>query len=198
MNIVRKSYWLGALLAATCVFSACTSNDDANDENTVSSNYIVVSSKVSMSGNSQAATVDVTSNCHWKVSYDKGSWTDLIVTPTEGTGNTVVTIESSVNNTESDRVVVLNFSASLTSLIARIFLLTAEAVPFTANSANATPMSTNGCVYISSIFVISFLTRNTAASGYQTVVVPHPKLSVRQILICRLGQQKQRILPVPS
>ena len=116
MNIVRKSYWLGALLAATCVFSACTSNDDANDENTVSSNYIVVSSKVSMSGNSQAATVDVTSNCHWKVSYDKGSWTDLIVTPTEGTGNTVVTIESSVNNTESDRVVVLNFSADDGSL----------------------------------------------------------------------------------
>lgn len=116
MNIVRKSYWLGALLAATCVFSACTSNDDANDENTVSSNYIVVSSKVSMSGNSQAATVDVTSNCHWKVSYDKGSWTDLIVTPTEGTGNTVVTIESSINNTESDRVVVLNFSADDGSL----------------------------------------------------------------------------------
>lgn len=116
MNIVRKSYWLGALLAATCVFSACTSNDDANDENTVSSNYIVVSSKVSMSGNSQAATVDVTSNCHWKVSYDKGSWTDLIVTPTEGTGNAVVTIESSINNTESDRVVVLNFSADDGSL----------------------------------------------------------------------------------
>jgi hypothetical protein len=116
MNIVRKSYWLGALLAATCVFSACTSNDDANEENTVSSNYIVVSSKVSMSGNSQAATVEVTSNCHWKVSYEKGNWADLIVTPTEGTGNTVVTIESSVNNTESDRVVVLNFSADDGSL----------------------------------------------------------------------------------
>ena len=116
MNIRTKSYWLGALLAATCVFSACTSNDDANDENTVSSNYIVVSSKVSMSGNSQAATVDVTSNCHWKVTYDKGSWSDLIVTPSEGTGNQVVTIESSVNNTESDRVVVLNFSADDGSL----------------------------------------------------------------------------------
>ena len=69
-----------------------------------------------MSGNSQAATVDVTSNCHWKVSYEKGNWADLIVTPTEGTGNTVVTIESSINNTESDRVVVLNFSADDGSL----------------------------------------------------------------------------------
>ena len=116
MNIRTKSYWLGALLAATCVFSACTSNDDANEENTVSSNYIVVSSKVSMSGNSQAATIDVTSNCHWKVTYDKGSWTDLIVRPSEGTGSQVVTIESSVNNTESDRVVVLNFSADDGSL----------------------------------------------------------------------------------
>ena len=72
------------------------------------------------------------------------------------------------------------------------FELTAEAVPFTANSANATPMSTNGCVYISSIFVISFLTRNTAASGYQTVVVPHPKLSVCQLWICRLVLQTQQ------
>ena len=116
MNIRTKSYWLGALLAATCVFSACTSNDDANEENTVSSNYIVVSSKVSMSGNSQAATIDVTSNCHWKVTYDKGSWADLIVSPSEGTGNQVVTIETSVNNTEGDRVVVLNFSADDGSL----------------------------------------------------------------------------------
>ena len=116
MNIRTKSYWLGALLAAACVFSACTSNDDANEENTVSSNYIVVSSKVSMSGNSQAATIDVTSNCHWKVTYDKGSWADLIVSPSEGTGNQVVTIETSVNNTEGDRVVVLNFSADDGSL----------------------------------------------------------------------------------
>ena len=116
MNIRTKSYWLGALLVATCAFSACTSNDDANEENTVSSNYIVVSSKVSMSGNSQAATIDVTSNCHWKVTYDKGSWTDLIVSPSEGTGNQVVTIETSINNTEGDRVVVLNFSADDGSL----------------------------------------------------------------------------------
>ena len=110
MNIRSKGYWLGALLAATCVFSSCTKNDDANDENTVSNNYIIVKSSVLMSGNSQSEKIDLEANCEWKVEYQKGSWTDLIVSPTSGNGNTTVIIESSVNNTEADRYVDLKFS----------------------------------------------------------------------------------------
>lgn len=110
MNIRCKGYWLGALLAATCVFSSCTKNDDANDENTVSNNYIIVKSSVLMSGNSQSEKIDLEANCEWKVEYQKGSWTDLIVSPTSGNGNTTVIIESSVNNTEADRYVDLKFS----------------------------------------------------------------------------------------
>jgi hypothetical protein len=110
MNIKTKGYWLRVLLAAICVFSSCTKNDDANDENTVSNNYIVVQSSVLMSGNSRSQKVDLEANCQWKVTYDKGSWTDLVVTPTEGTGSTTIIIESSVNNTEDDRYVDLKFS----------------------------------------------------------------------------------------
>ena len=110
MNIKTKGYWLGAFLAAICVFSSCTKNDDANDENTVSNNYIVVQSSVLMSGNSQSQKIDLEANCQWKVSYDKGSWTDLEVSPIEGNGNTTVIISSSLNNTESDRYVDLKFS----------------------------------------------------------------------------------------
>lgn len=110
MNIRTKSYWLGALLAATCVFSACTTSDDANDENTVSNNYIIVKSSVLMSGNSQSEKINLEANCEWKVEYEKGSWTDLIVSPTSGTGNTTVIIETTVNNTEADRFVDLKFT----------------------------------------------------------------------------------------
>jgi hypothetical protein len=110
MNIKTKGYWLGALLAATCVISGCTKNDDANDENIVSNKYLVVQSKVDMSGNSQSTKVDLEANCDWKVTYDKGSWTDLVITPISGSGNSTIFIESSVNNTESDRYVDLKFS----------------------------------------------------------------------------------------
>ena len=131
MNIKTKGYWLGALLAATCVFSGCTKNDDANDENIVSNNYIVVQSKVNMSGNSQSTKIDLEANCQWKVTYDKGSWTDLIVTPSEGTGSTTVIIESSVNNTESDRYVDLKFS-TIDGDLPRVCKVTQSAGDFVA------------------------------------------------------------------
>ena len=131
MNIKIKGYWLGALLAATCVFSSCTKNDDANDENIVSNNYIVVQSTVNMSGNSQSTKIDLEANCQWKVSYEKGSWTDLMVTPSEGTGSTTVIIESSVNNTESDRYVDLKFS-TIDGDLPRVCKVTQSAGDFVA------------------------------------------------------------------
>ncbi len=131
MNIKTKGYWLGALLAAMCVFSSCTKNDDANDENIVSNNYIVVQSTVNMSGNSQSTKIDLEANCQWKVSYDKGSWTDLMVTPSEGTGSTTVIIESSVNNTETDRYVDLKFS-TIDGDLPRVCKVTQSAGDFVA------------------------------------------------------------------
>ena len=134
MNIKTKGYWLGALLAAICVFSGCTKNDDANDENIVSNNYIVVQSTVNMSGNSQSSKIDLEANCQWKVTYDKGSWNDLMVTPSEGTGSTTVIIESSVNNTESDRYADLKFS-TIDGDLPRVCKVTQSAGDFVAELA---------------------------------------------------------------
>ncbi len=131
MSIKTKGYWLGAMLAATCVFSSCTKNDDANDENIVSNNYIVVQSTVNMSGNSQSQKIDLEANCQWKVTYEKGSWTDLVVNPTEGTGSTTIIIQSSVNNTEADRYVDLKFS-TIDDDLPRVCKVTQSAGDFVA------------------------------------------------------------------
>ena len=110
MNIRKRGYWFAALLTATFALPSCTTNEDANEENIVSSNYIVVASATSMTANTPTAIISVTSNCHWQVTVDKSSWSDLNVSPLEGTGNGSVIIETTVNNTEGDRAAVLTFT----------------------------------------------------------------------------------------
>ena len=110
MNIQSKGYWFAALLAAMFALSSCTKNDDANEENIVSSNYIVVASSTSMTANTPTAVITVTSNCHWRISVEKGSWSDLNISPLEGDNSSNVIVETSVNNTEGDRSAVLTFS----------------------------------------------------------------------------------------
>lgn len=111
MRIRAKIYWLAALFATTGVLSSCTSNDDANEENIVSSNYIVVPSAISMTANTKMSTIDVTSNCTWHVSIEQSSFSDLNVSPITGTGNVKLVVETSANNTEGDRMAIIQISS---------------------------------------------------------------------------------------
>lgn len=112
MNIKVKIYWLATLFAVTGVFSACTTNNDANEENLVSDKYLIVDTKKQVTANSTLTVVELVSNCKWKVDYTTNvEWPGLNIDPMSGEGNANIRVTVNANETDADRAVVLNFIA---------------------------------------------------------------------------------------
>lgn len=102
----KKIVYLLALLPLWAGMAACTS-DDITEAKPAKETLIVQGGNIEFNANQEGAEVPVTADCHWVMTYDKGTWTDLTVQPHQGNGNGTLVIRSGQNTTTQPRTATL-------------------------------------------------------------------------------------------
>ena len=113
--MIKKSFWylLTTMMVATLSmsFASCSSDDD-NDEVSVS----MPSVSLSESGGSQA--IQIMSNTKWTVSGAQG-W--LTVSPMQGSGNGVITVNANANTDNNSRTCTLYVNAGDATTLINVY-----------------------------------------------------------------------------
>ena len=106
-NIIAILATLPLLLPS---LTACSS-DDVTEAKPAKEMLIVEGGAIELLASEQDKSVQVTADCHWRVSYDRGDFSDkLTVQPSEGRGNGTLVIHTDENTTLVNRQAVVTLT----------------------------------------------------------------------------------------
>lgn len=106
-----------ALLAGIPIMTSCSGDEGGEGE--VSNDYIRMKQggrAITFNRNETSRSIEIESNCSWTISVSTSNWSSLSFSPTSGSGNQNILLETDENNTTSERTAKLTFKSSGTSV----------------------------------------------------------------------------------
>ena len=101
-----------AALPIAAAFTACSS-DEVTEAKPAKEMLIVEGSIIELPADQkdEPVSVQVTSDCHWRVTYDSGNFDKLTVQPSEGRGNGTLYIQTDKNTTLVNRTATITLTS---------------------------------------------------------------------------------------
>ena len=99
-----------AAVSLMTVITGCK-KEETTDAMPAKERLTVGNGEVRFSATETGQEVPVIGDCHWRISYDKNGWDDLIVQPSEGNGNGTLIITSQQNTTTAERTATVTLTS---------------------------------------------------------------------------------------